>query len=104
FYLRHVIPALGRISPDPTAYRYLGQSILEFGSGVEFERDLAAAGFALVRRRSFLAGATTLWTARRAVGERSPGSLSGGMQGAAMGERARGEMPTGHAEREAEWR
>lgn len=67
-YVRHVIPLLGRLSPDPSAYRYLSESIFEFGSGPEFERDLAAAGFEVVTRRSFLLGATRLWAARRGGG------------------------------------
>ncbi|NOT35300.1 MAG: ubiquinone/menaquinone biosynthesis methyltransferase [Candidatus Eisenbacteria bacterium] len=64
-HLRHVVPALGRLSPDPSAYRYLSDSIFEFGDGTEFERELEAAGFRITTRRSFLLGATRLWTARR---------------------------------------
>jgi hypothetical protein len=33
FYLRHVVPFAGRLSRDPSAYAYLGHSILDFGSG-----------------------------------------------------------------------
>lgn len=66
--MRHVIPLLGRLSPDPSAYRYLSESIFEFGSGPEFEAELAAAGFEVLGRRSFLLGATRLWAARRAGG------------------------------------
>lgn len=65
-YVRHAIPLLGRLSPDPSAYRYLSESIFEFGSGPEFERDLAGAGFVVVERRAFLLGAARLWVARRA--------------------------------------
>src|SRR5213593_1342739 len=61
FYLRHIVPLLGRISPDPSAYAYLSQSIFEFGAGPEFEDDLARAGFQVVASRSFLFGATRLW-------------------------------------------
>ncbi len=68
FYVRHGIPLLGRLSPDPSAYRYLSDSIFEFGSGPEFDRDLADAGFEVAHRRSFLLGATRLWVARRAGG------------------------------------
>ncbi len=64
-YVRHGIPLLGRLSPDPSAYRYLSESIFEFGSGPEFEADLAAAGFTVVSRRAFLVGASRLWVARR---------------------------------------
>ena len=69
FYLRNVVPAMGRLSPDPSAYRYLADSILEFGAGPEFEGALQGARLTLVERRSFLAGATRLWIARRGAGE-----------------------------------
>src|SRR5258706_10919232 len=69
FYLKRVVPWAGRFSDDPSAYRYLGQSILEFGSGPEFERQLAATGFTLVAQRSFLLGAARLWVARRRPGD-----------------------------------
>lgn len=67
-YVRHGIPLLGRLSPDPSAYRYLSESIFEFGSGPEFERDLTAGGFTVVRRQAFLLGATRLWVARPGQG------------------------------------
>ncbi len=64
-WIRNAIPLLGRLSPDPSAYRYLAESIFEFGSGPEFEADLAAVGFRLVAARSFLLGASRLWVAER---------------------------------------
>src|SRR6185295_18221054 len=64
FYLRHIIPLAGRLSPDPSAYRYLSESVFEFGAGPEFEQALAAAGFEVVERRRFMLGATRLWVAR----------------------------------------
>ncbi|MBI5168766.1 MAG: ubiquinone/menaquinone biosynthesis methyltransferase [Candidatus Eisenbacteria bacterium] len=71
FWVRHMIPLFGRLSPDPSAYRYLSASIFEFGHGPEFVRDMAAQGFTLVREKAFLLGATRLWVARRggAVGQ-----------------------------------
>jgi demethylmenaquinone methyltransferase/2-methoxy-6-polyprenyl-1,4-benzoquinol methylase len=88
-YLERGIPFAGRLSPDPSAYQYLGRSILEFGAGPEFEADLARAGFAIDARHSFLFGATRMWSARRgpAAHER-PGPV----QAARLGEVARGEM------------
>ncbi len=65
FWVRRMIPLAGRLSPDPSAYRYLSDSIFEFGAGPEFERDLRGAGFSLASARSFLLGATRLWVARR---------------------------------------
>ena len=64
-WVRYMIPLFGRLSPDPSAYRYLSASIFEFGAGPEFERDLAASGFEVVGRQAFLLGATRLWVARR---------------------------------------
>jgi demethylmenaquinone methyltransferase / 2-methoxy-6-polyprenyl-1,4-benzoquinol methylase len=66
FYLTWLVPLAGRLSPDPSAYRYLGESILDFGAGPEFERDLESSGFALLGRRRFLLGAARLWIGRRA--------------------------------------
>ncbi|MEQ1834518.1 MAG: ubiquinone/menaquinone biosynthesis methyltransferase, partial [Candidatus Eisenbacteria bacterium] len=63
WWIRHAIPFAGRLSPDPTAYRYLSESIFEFGSGPEFEADLAAAGFRKLESRAFLFGASRLWVA-----------------------------------------
>jgi demethylmenaquinone methyltransferase/2-methoxy-6-polyprenyl-1,4-benzoquinol methylase len=68
FHVRRIIPLLGRLSSDPAAYRYLSESIFEFGAGEEFERDLAAAGFRLVGRQAYLFGAARLWTAQRLAG------------------------------------
>jgi demethylmenaquinone methyltransferase/2-methoxy-6-polyprenyl-1,4-benzoquinol methylase len=65
FYLTRLVPAAGHLSDDPSAYRYLGQSILEFGSGPEFEADLERTGFRIEARRSFALGAARLWVARR---------------------------------------
>lgn len=62
-WIRHGIPIFGRLSPDPSAYRYLSQSIFEFGAGPEFEADLEASGFTRLDVRSFLMGATRLWVA-----------------------------------------
>lgn len=101
FYLRHVVPCVGHLSPDPSAYRYLGESILDFGSGTEFEETLTACGYAIAGRRSFLFGATRLWTADRVAVE--PGAAAA-VQGARLGESARGRMPTRAATRAAEWR
>lgn len=78
FWVRHMIPLLGRWSPDPSAYRYLSESIFEFGHGPEFERELGEAGFVIERRRAFLFGATRLWVARRAGAMGHPRSAERG--------------------------
>ena len=66
WWVRHAIPLAGRLSPDPTAYRYLSESIFEFGAGPEFEADLDAAGFRRLESRAFLFGAARLWVAESA--------------------------------------
>ena len=90
FHLRHVVPFLGKLSPDPSAYRYLSESIFEFGDGRSFEADLAAEGFAVVATRSFLLGATRLWVAR------GPGGIPAIVHDARSGSGGRGTLPSGH--------
>ena len=94
FYLTHVVPLLGRLSPDPTAYQYLGRSVLEFGAGAAFTAAAGQRGFAWRFTRGFLLGATRLWVAR----------APGGMRTARLGDSARGEMPTHPAARAGERR
>ena len=69
-YLRHVVPLLGRLSPDPNAYRYLSESIFDFGPPDEVARRLEDAGFETpVRVRPLLLGAVALFegTSRNAL-------------------------------------
>jgi|SRR5215831_6160756 len=63
-YLLWVVPLLGRLSPDPAAYRYLSESILHFGRVCDVARRIESAGFVCdsVLRLSF--GAAALWSAR----------------------------------------
>ena len=99
FYAHRIIPLLGRLSPDPTAYRYLSGSIFEFGSGEEFERDLATGGFALVGRQSYMFGAARLWAAQRLAG--SPGET---LRFARSGTGGRGIFTQGAHPGDLEWR
>ena len=66
WWIRNAIPFAGRLSPDPSAYRYLSESIFEFGAGPEFEADLDATGFNRLEARSFLFGSARLWVAKSA--------------------------------------
>jgi demethylmenaquinone methyltransferase / 2-methoxy-6-polyprenyl-1,4-benzoquinol methylase len=113
FHLRHMIPAAGRLSPDPSAYEYLSRSIFEFGDGTTFERDLEAAGFELVDRTSFMLGATQLWCARSrsgvasgGIGGTGPGPHPGAaaLQNAMEEGASRSELPQLHAARDREWK
>ncbi len=94
FWVRHVIPAAGRLSPDPTAYRYLSESIFEFGAGPEFEATLREAGFVVTDRRAFLFGATRLWATRRA-GEPAQNPTAA-VQNAVPGPAGSGVFTQGH--------
>lgn len=105
FWLRHGVPLLGRLSPDPTAYRYLSQSVFEFGTGDTFERDAEAAGFEPVGARRFMLGAAGLWVARKPPAAGAAGSSGADVVQNATGEWAkRGDLPQTRDPREAEWR
>jgi demethylmenaquinone methyltransferase/2-methoxy-6-polyprenyl-1,4-benzoquinol methylase len=105
FHLRHVVPLLGRLSADPSAYRYLGESILEFGSGPEFERDLDGAGFEGGPSRSFLLGASRLWVAtRRPRPGEEPAGRPISLQAARTGAGDPRDLPHPRAPLEREWR
>ena len=99
FYARRVIPFLGRLSSDPVAYRYLSESIFEFGAGEEFEHDLAAAGFGIVGQQVYMFGAARLWAAQRWAG--GPG---GALRNARSGAGGPGDFAQASHRREQEWR
>jgi demethylmenaquinone methyltransferase/2-methoxy-6-polyprenyl-1,4-benzoquinol methylase len=105
FHLTRVLPLLGRLSPAPDAYRYLAQSILEFGSGPEFEQALVSAGFAIRRRQTFMLGAAGLWiaTAGGGSGEKTTAGPET-VQRARAGEPDPGDLPHGGEPVEAERR
>jgi demethylmenaquinone methyltransferase/2-methoxy-6-polyprenyl-1,4-benzoquinol methylase len=83
-YLRHAVPLLGRLSPDPAAYRYLSESIFDFGPPEAVARRLEDAGFARpVGVRPRLLGAVALFeaTSRNALPLRegpAPGIVQSG--------------------------
>jgi hypothetical protein len=90
------------LSPDPSAYRYLSQSVLAFGAGPEFERALGDAGFSIERRRSFMMGATRLWAATRAGVPGQNAAVSPSGLRSARSSRSRPNAST--STREQEWR
>ena len=105
FHLRRVLPLLGRLSPAPGAYRYLADSILEFGSGPEFERALASAGFAIRRRQAFMLGAAGLWIATSGPGSGEKATAGNETLHPARPEAAgAGDLPHDHPPAEAEHR
>ncbi len=99
FHVRHGIPLLGRLSPDPSAYRYLSESIFEFGDGRDFEADLVAAGFEPVGARSFMFGAARLWVVRRTAQPGGPALQNASTRGSKWG-----DLPKPRDPRLTEWR
>jgi hypothetical protein len=85
FWLRFMVPIFGRISPDPSAYRYLAESVLAFGPGDPFLAALPERGMVRSGTHRFLLGATHLWVSNKATGE--------GVQDARGFEAGRGETP-----------
>ena len=46
FYLDRILPILGRLlSPNPSAYRYLPDSVVEFPQRADLTHRMQAAGF-----------------------------------------------------------
>lgn len=74
-YVRWIVPALGRLSPDPAAYRYLSESILRFGRLSEVARRIEAAGFVCDPPRSMTMGAAALWSARSTPSSGQPATI-----------------------------
>lgn len=80
WYLRHGVPLLGRLSPDPRAYRYLSESIFDFGPPEAVARRLEDAGFARpVTVRPLLLGAVALFVATRRNALSALADASGGI-------------------------
>jgi demethylmenaquinone methyltransferase/2-methoxy-6-polyprenyl-1,4-benzoquinol methylase len=82
WYVRWMVPALGHLSPDPAAYRYLSQSILRFGRAADVARRIEAAGFVCDPPRRLTLGAAALWSAR------STATLQGASNGSPSGHSA----------------
>ncbi len=65
FYFDRVVPLVGGLLSDRSAYRYLPQSTVYLPEAPELRRLLETAGFRDVQRRPFLFGAAQLVTATR---------------------------------------
>lgn len=71
--LEHVLPAVARrVSSNPEAYVYLGESIRDWPAQPELARRIAWAGWVDVAWRDLALGAVALHRARRAIGPTSP--------------------------------
>jgi demethylmenaquinone methyltransferase/2-methoxy-6-polyprenyl-1,4-benzoquinol methylase len=68
FYLRHVLPVIGRIvSGDAEAYRYLAATIREFPEETRLAAEMAEAGFADVSYRAMAGGIVFLHAGVKAL-------------------------------------
>ena len=66
-YFGHVVPRIGGLLSDASAYRYLPKSVAYLPSGEGMLDMLSAAGFGAVQRRMLSGGITQLITATRRV-------------------------------------
>lgn len=64
-YFDRVVPALGGLLSDRSAYRYLPESTAYLPAEAALRAEIEAAGFERVHKRTFLLGAAQLLTARR---------------------------------------
>jgi demethylmenaquinone methyltransferase/2-methoxy-6-polyprenyl-1,4-benzoquinol methylase len=65
-YFGKVVPRIGGLLSDPSAYRYLPKSVAYLPEPAVMLRRLADAGFAKVERRLLTVGISQLITATRA--------------------------------------
>ncbi len=65
-YFNRVVPVVGGLIADGTAYRYLPQSASYLPSGPELDRMIEASGFTRITRRSPMFGAIQSISAVRA--------------------------------------
>jgi len=66
FYLDKLLPGIGRlVSRDPSAYRYLAETIRNFPDERALARELLAAGFGRVFHRPMLSGIVYLHVAEK---------------------------------------
>ena len=64
FYFHRVTPFFGRIfSKDPSAYRYLPESVVAFPSGVELSDKIARSGFRNSRFKHLTFGVVSIYEA-----------------------------------------
>ncbi|MDD6087757.1 MAG: ubiquinone/menaquinone biosynthesis methyltransferase [Desulfovibrionaceae bacterium] len=65
FYLQHILPVIGRISGDASAYEYLAESIMRFPSAPELAAEMEAAGFRNVRYIPLVSGSVNIHIGER---------------------------------------
>lgn len=66
FYLRYILPLIGRLSGDPEAYKYLARTIMEFPDADSLSAEMHAAGFARVYHIPLCSGIVCIHVAEKA--------------------------------------
>jgi demethylmenaquinone methyltransferase/2-methoxy-6-polyprenyl-1,4-benzoquinol methylase len=62
-YFRQLLPRIGRrVSGDPSAYRYLPESVMAFPDNEKFLELLTAAGFSEVKQKRLTGGIASIYT------------------------------------------
>ncbi len=62
-YFRHILPRIGRrVSGDPSAYKYLPESVMSFPENEKFLSLMTAAGFAGVSQKRLTGGIASIYT------------------------------------------
>ena len=65
-YLKCILPLVGRLSGNATAYRYLADTILAFPGADALSEEIREAGFASVYHLAFCSGIVRLHVAEKA--------------------------------------
>lgn len=65
FYLKRILPVVGRLSGDPGAYAYLAKSIIEFPSAAALSDEMRAAGFKRIYHIPLCSGIVCLHVAEK---------------------------------------
>ena len=63
FYFKKILPKIGGLFSDKSAYEYLPQSVSTMPSGHDFQNMLETAGFHQIEQIQWLSGATRLFKA-----------------------------------------
>ena len=69
FYFLKILPVVGGLISNFSAYKYLPDSVLEFPSQEEFKKIMSAAGFRGVLHKELTFGIATVYSGEKSVGE-----------------------------------
>ena len=69
FYFLKILPVVGGLISNFSAYKYLPDSVLEFPSQEEFKKIMSAAGFRGVLHKELTFGIAPVYSGEKSVGE-----------------------------------